>query len=109
MAPPCNPKYNYSEIIHDSLLFYEAQRSGNLSVSNRIPWWSSAMESDGSTVNEDGGYFDAGDYVKFNFPAATATTMLAWGMVDFSEGYKFAGEYLNGLEAIKWATDYFIR
>ena len=103
MAPPCNPKYNYSEIIHDSLLFYEAQRSGSLPVSSRIPWRSSAMESDGSTVNEDlnGEYFDAGDYVKFNFPAAAVTKMLAWEMVEFSEGYKFAAEYLNGLEAIK--------
>lgn len=33
------------------------------------------MKSNSSTVNEDlnGGYFDGGDYVKFNFPAAAAT------------------------------------
>lgn len=35
--------------------------------------------------------------------------MLAWGMTEFNEGYKFAGEYFNGLEAIKWVIDYFIR
>ena len=66
---------------------------------------------DGSKVGHDltGGYFDAGDFVKFNFPGASAITMLAWGIVEFPDGYELAGEYGNGLQAIKWATDYFIK
>ena len=53
-------KYNYSEVIHDSLLFYEAQRSGKLPTDNRISWRGDSMLDDGKDVGHDltGGYFD---------------------------------------------------
>ena len=107
----CTAKYNYKEVLHKSLLFYEAQRSGHLPKSNRILWRKNSMLNDGSSVGYDltGGYFDAGDYVKFSFPMASAMTLLAWGMVEFSDGYKFAGEYQNGLNALKWGADYLIK
>lgn len=51
--------YNYSEVIHKSLLFYEAQRSGKLPVSNRIPWRGDSMLDDrDGEVDLSGGYFD---------------------------------------------------
>lgn len=53
--------------------------------------------------------FTAGDAVKFNFPMAGMTTVLAWGLLDFKEGYEKAGELKNGMGAIRWATDYFIK
>lgn len=107
----CSSKYNYKEVLHKSLLFYEAQRTGHLPKSNRIPWRKDSMLDDGVAVGHDlsGGYYDAGDYMKFSFPMAATVTLLAWGMVEFSDGYKLAGEYRNGLDAIKWATDYFIK
>ena len=50
-----------------------------------------------------GGYYDAGDHVKFGFPMASMTvgsfsgyspncsqTILAWGAVSFYEGYQKA-------------------
>ena len=78
---------------------------------NDIPWRVNSFENDGQGQGHDlsGGYFDAGDYVKFNFPMAAATTVLAWGMVDFADGYKFADKYEDGLATLKWATDYFIK
>ena len=38
---------------------------------------------DGCDVNVDltGGWYDAGDFVKFNFPMAYSVTTLAWGML----------------------------
>ena len=107
----CSSKYNYKEVLHKSLLFYEAQRTGHLPKSNRIPWRKDSMLDDGVAVGHDlsGGYYDAGDYMKFSFPMAATVTLLAWGMVEFSDGYKLAGEYWHGLDAIKWATDYFIK
>lgn len=51
----------------------------------------------------------AGDYVKFNFPMAASTTLLAWGALDFQSGYKASGEMNQTLNTIKWATDYFIK
>jgi hypothetical protein len=54
-----------------------------------------------------GGYYDAGDNVKFNFPMAFSTTMLAWSVIEFG---KFMGPELNNaLDAIGWATDYFLK
>ena len=51
----------------------------------------------------------AGDYVKFNFPMAAATTLLAWGAAESGEGYKAAGQWSQALNTVKWATDYFIK
>jgi len=107
----CTPAFSYKKALHASILFYEAQRSGKLPSNNRIPWRKSSTENDGKHLGVDltGGYFDAGDYVKFNFPQAAAMTMLAWGMVEFSEGYKFAGEYKYGLDTLRWGMDYFMK
>ncbi len=53
-------KYNYSEVIAKSLLFYEAQRSGVLPPNKRIPWRGDSFTSDVGQNGEDlsGGYFD---------------------------------------------------
>lgn len=54
-----------------------------------------------------GGYYDAGDNVKFNFPMAFSTTMLAWSVLEFG---KFMDSDLpHALEAVRWATDYFLK
>ena len=46
--------------------------------------------NDGSDVGLDltGGWFDAGDHVKFGFPMAFTTTMLAWGAVEYRDGLR---------------------
>ena len=54
-----------------SLLFYEAQRSGKLPANQRVKWRKDSALNDEIT----GGYYDAGDYVKFGFPMAAATTV----------------------------------
>ncbi|KAG4077582.1 hypothetical protein HA402_003009 [Bradysia odoriphaga] len=103
--------YNYAEALEKSLLFYEAQRSGKLPADNRIPWRGDSFLTD---IGEDGenlsgGYFDAGDHVKFQFPAASAMTYLAWGMLDSMEGYQKAGQQEHALACLKWGMDYFIK
>ncbi|CAF1310342.1 unnamed protein product, partial [Didymodactylos carnosus] len=106
-----NGNYDYGAVLRASLLFYEAQRAGKLPANNRIPWRSDSMLMDRGENGEDltGGYFDAGDYVKFNFPMAGTTTLLAWGVLDYEDAYATAGELVNAREALKWATDYFIK
>ena len=56
--------YDYKAVIHASLLFYEAQRSGKLPADNRIHWRGDSMLDDGKDVGHDltGGYFDGNYY-----------------------------------------------
>ena len=107
----CSSKYDYTEVLRKSLLFYEAQRAGDLPPDQQVTWRHDSFLDDGSSVGLDltGGYFDAGDYVKFGFPMASTITNLAWGMLEFKQGYIAAGQFDHGLAAIKWGTDYFIK
>ena len=110
-APPNPSKYNYDEVLKLSILFYEAQRSGMLPANNRIPWRKDSALNDKGENGEDltGGWYDAGDYVKFGFPMASSATVLAWGLVEYKQAYQAAGQYDNMFNSIKWATDYFIK
>jgi len=97
-------KYNYGEVLGKSLLFYEANRSGRLPSDNRVPWRSDSALSD----QIQGGYYDAGDHVKFGFPMAAMTTVLAWGAIAFPHGYEKSGQTEWMTKCLKWSTDYFI-
>jgi len=102
---------DYARHIELSLLFYEAQRSGKLPENNRIYWRHDSMVDAGADngVDLSGGYYDAGDNVKFNFPGAATMTLLAWSGVDYAEGYKKAGQWEYILDAVRWGADYFIK
>ena len=61
----------------------------------------------GMQVDLVGGYYDAGDNVKFGFPMAFTTTMLSWSVIEF--GGLMKGELANAKVAIRWATDYLLK
>lgn len=52
--------YNYGEVIRQSILFYEAQRSGKLPNDNRVPWRRDSALNDQGSNSEDltGGWYD---------------------------------------------------
>ena len=106
-----NGMYDYGAVLRASLLFYEAQRAGKLPANNRISWRNDSMLMDKGENGEDltGGYFDAGDYVKFGFPMASFTTLLAWGAIEYEDAYRQAGQLNYVREAVRWSTDYFIK
>jgi hypothetical protein len=56
-----------------------------------------------------GGYYDAGDHVKFGLPMAFTVTMLSWSLLEYGADVAAAGELAHALDAIKWGTDYFIK
>lgn len=60
-------------------------------------------------VNLVGGYYDAGDHVKFGLPMAFSVTMLSWGVIEFRKEITAQNQMGNTLAAIKWGTDYFIK
>ncbi|XP_057528171.1 endoglucanase 8-like isoform X3 [Amaranthus tricolor] len=74
-----------------------------------MTWRKDSALRDGIQIGVDlvGGYYDAGDNVKFNFPMAFTTTMLAWSVADF--GPFFGSELQHAHDAIQWATDYFLK
>ncbi|TKY68017.1 Endoglucanase 8 [Spatholobus suberectus] len=100
---------NYAEALAKSILFFEGQRSGKLPPSQRMKWRKDSALNDGFDIhiNMIGGYYEAGDNVKFNFPMAFTTTMLAWSVLEF--GDLMGLELQNALEAIQWGTDYFLK
>ncbi|KAK9761620.1 hypothetical protein K7432_013350 [Basidiobolus ranarum] len=101
----------YISLLGDSLLFYEAQRSGKLPPDNRIPWRHDSALDDGNSSGIDlsGGYYDAGDYVKFLFPLSYTVAVLCWGGLEFFKGYTIANEDGHFRDMIKWATDWIIK
>ncbi|XP_071109686.1 uncharacterized protein [Haliotis cracherodii] len=104
-------KYNYDDVLYKSILFYEAQRSGKLPASNRIPWRGDSALGDKGANGEDltGGWYDAGDHVKFNFPMAYSTTILTWSLIHWRNAYEASGQLDNMYDCIKWPLDYLLK
>ncbi|ONK66204.1 uncharacterized protein A4U43_C06F5310 [Asparagus officinalis] len=111
-GPVSRPSYaahDYSDALHKSILFFEGQRSGKLPHNQRLTWRRDSALHDGAQDGVDltGGYYDAGDNIKFGFPMAFTATLMAWGIIDFG---KNMGPHLNdALTALRWATDYLLK
>lgn len=58
-------------------------------------------------VDLSGGYYDAGDNVKFGFPMAFSTAILAWSVLEF--GRWMPKELDHAREAVRWGTDYLLK
>ncbi|CAJ0841219.1 13533_t:CDS:10 [Entrophospora sp. SA101] len=92
------PDYEYTKLLSYSLYFYEAQRSD------------SAL-TDGQDVKLDltGGYYDAGDYLKFTLPLSWTITSLSWGAYEWFDGYQLANQTQYLQDMIRWGTDWLIK
>ncbi|TCS41771.1 cellulose binding domain-containing protein [Reinekea marinisedimentorum] len=103
--------YNYGEVLQKSIYFYEAQQSGTLPDWNRVEWRGDAATDDGSdnSVDLEGGWFDAGDHVKFGFPMASSATMLAMGVVEYRDAYAGTGQLEHIKNNLKFVADYFVK
>ncbi|KAK8625663.1 hypothetical protein V6N13_090529 [Hibiscus sabdariffa] len=110
-ANPILASHDYRDALRKSILFFEGQRSGRLPPDQRVKWRRDSALRDGSTagvhVDLTGGYYDAGDNVKFGFPMAFTTTLLAWSIIDF--GRNMGPELKNAVKAVKWSTDYLLK
>ncbi|MFE6974122.1 glycoside hydrolase family 9 protein [Streptomyces sp. NPDC057682] len=105
------PAFAYGEALQKSLLFYEAQQSGPLPDTNRVGWRGDSALDDGKDVGLDltGGWYDAGDHVKFGLPMAFSATMLAWGGVEQEDAYAASGQLTYLRNNLRFVNDYFIK
>lgn len=105
-------RYDYNELLHKSLLFIEAQRSGVLPQDSRnIPWRGDSGLKDGclEQVDLQGGWYHGSDYIKHGLPTAAAATVMLWGLVDYKDAYISTGEYEFGKKQVKWIIDYYMK
>ncbi|KAI7879812.1 glycoside hydrolase [Lichtheimia hyalospora FSU 10163] len=98
-------------LCNKNLWFYEAQRSGKLPSDNRVPWRHDSALNDGrdNDVNLTGGYYDAGNYMKFTVPLAHTLTLISWGAIEWSEGYEKANQTRYLHDMLRWGTDWLIK
>lgn len=103
--------FNYGEALQKALIFYEFQKSGKLPANRRVNWRGDSGLTDGQDVGLDltGGFYDAGDHVKFNLPMAYTATMLSWSVYEDKDGYIESEQLPYILDTIKYANDYFIK
>ena len=56
-----------------------------------------------------GGYYDAGDNVKFGFPMAFTITVLSWTAIEYGSQLNSVGQLGYMREAIKWGSDWLLK
>lgn len=96
--------YNYADALQKAIYFYEAQQAGPLPDWNRVEWRGD------STMNDDvtGGWYDAGDHVKFNLPLSYTASMLGWALYEYGDGIEASGQRVHLENNLKFALDYLV-
>ncbi|GAM19502.1 hypothetical protein SAMD00019534_026770, partial [Acytostelium subglobosum LB1] len=106
---------DYCDALYSSLMFYKAQRAGKLPDSE-VYWRSNSVLQDGTLadpswtdIDLSGGFFDAGDYIKFTFPMAYSMNVLAWSYIEYKDNINnkchLQTQYLS---VLKYGTDWLI-
>lgn len=97
--PPGKTKYR--DILDLGWMFYEAQRSGPVPSWNRIKWRGASHLND----KVPGGFYDAGDTLKLNFPLSASMIYAGQGFVEFPNSYSGTSK-TNALRVYRIAIQY---
>ncbi|KAF2297945.1 hypothetical protein GH714_005934 [Hevea brasiliensis] len=111
LSPICFCWHDYGQALSKSILFFEAQRSGFLPHNQRVTWRANSGLNDGKANGVDlvGGYYDAGDNVKFGLPMAFTITMMSWSIIEYGKQMAASDELVHAMDAVKWGADYLIK
>ena len=97
-----NSSFNYAEALQKAIYFYECQQAGPLPSWNRVQWRGDSTMNDYVT----GGWYDAGDHVKFNLPMAYSAAMLGWALYEYPEGFDMSGQRVHMENNLRFVLDY---
>ena len=102
---------NYADLLQKSILFFEAQACGpNVSSYSSFDWRGSCHTGDAlNGLDLSGGWHDAGDHVKFNYPMGQAVYNLATLYVDHREQINATGNKTRLLKQLRFISDYMMR
>ncbi|KAL9230990.1 hypothetical protein vseg_006268 [Gypsophila vaccaria] len=103
--------YDYDDALTKAILFFEGQRSGKLPGIQRVKWRGNSALNDGNSdkVKLVGGYYDAGDNVKFGWPMSFTTTLLSWAAIEHKSAISSAKQLAYLRQAIRWGSDFILR
>ena len=100
-----NSSYNYGEALQKSMFFYQVQQSGVLPDWNEVSWRADSMTND----YVPGGWYDAGDHLKFTLTNAYSATMLGWELLQYPDGVKDCGELTEYRNNLQFVLDYLVK
>ena len=87
------------------MFFYQVQQSGVLPDWNEVSWRADSMTND----YVPGGWYDAGDHLKFTLTNAYSATMLGWGLLQYPDGVKDCGELTEYRNNLQFVLDYLVK
>ncbi|MFS7941912.1 putative cellulase [Helianthus anomalus] len=103
--------HDYKDALSKAILFFEGQRSGKLPPTQRVKWRGDSALSDGESKNVSlsGGYYDAGDNVKFTWPMAFTISLLSWAAIEYSEQLSSVSQLGYLRSEIRWGSNFILK
>ncbi|CAI9274467.1 unnamed protein product [Lactuca saligna] len=105
------PSFDYKDALSKAILFFEGQRSGKLPSTQRVKWRDDSALFDGESkgVNLSGGYYDAGDNVKFGWPMAYTICLLSWAAIEYPRQINSVHQLGYLQSEIRWGSDFILK
>ncbi|XP_055835331.1 endoglucanase 9-like isoform X1 [Solanum dulcamara] len=105
--------HNITLALNKALLFFDAQKSGQFVENSLIRFRGNSGMNDGNSSEKNldlvGGFYDAGNNIKFSFTIAYTVSLLSWTVIEYHEKYEDIGELDHVTDIIKWGSLYLLK